>query len=162
MNKEEKVACNNVDKLSINLDKTEKFYAADTADSVDDLVEKKAGELVEQKAGELAELMSGELAELMSGELAEPYMYILLCGNGSYYVGSTKYLEKRIARHQKGEGAKYTKLYPPVTQIYFEKYDRIQEAFKREKQIQKWSRAKKEALINGDVEELKRLAKSRT
>ena len=149
MNKEEKVACNNVDKLSINLDKTEKFYAADTADSVDDLVEKKAGELVEQKAGELV-------------EPAEPYMYILLCGNGSYYVGSTKYLEKRIARHQKGEGAKYTKLYPPVTQIYFEKYDRIQEAFKREKQIQKWSRAKKEALINGDVEELKRLAKSRT
>ena len=49
-----------------------------------------------------------------------------------------------------------------LTLVFYEKFDKIQDAFKREKQIQKWSRAKKEALINGDVEELKRLAKSRT
>lgn len=74
---------------------------------------------------------------------------------------STKYLRKRIAQHQNSEGAKYTKLFQPVSLVYFEKYEKIQDAFKREKQIQRWSKAKKEALINGDIEELKRLAKSR-
>ncbi|WP_282087086.1 GIY-YIG nuclease family protein [Aquimarina algiphila] len=82
------------------------------------------------------------------------YMYILECSDGSYYTGSTKYLEKRIAQHQNGEGANHTKKRLPIILLYYEKYDRIDTAFYREKQVQGWSRAKKEALIRGDLEEL--------
>lgn len=85
-------------------------------------------------------------------------MYILLCSDGSYYTGSTNNLELRIAQHQNGEGANHTKKHLPVTLVYYEEYSRIDEAFYREKQVQGWSRKKKEALINGMPEELKKLA----
>lgn len=78
------------------------------------------------------------------------YMYILECANGSYYTGSTKDIDKRLAQHQAGEGANHTRKYGPVKLVYFEEYHRIDHAFYREKQIQGWSRKKKEALINGD------------
>ena len=86
------------------------------------------------------------------------YTYILLCCDGSYYTGSTKCLELRLEQHQNGEGAEYTKKRLPVKLIYYEKYNRIDEAFYREKQIQGWSRKKKEALINGTPELLPKLA----
>ncbi len=86
------------------------------------------------------------------------YTYILLCSNGQYYTGSTKYLERRIAQHQAGEGANFTKKHLPVELVYYEEYQRIDTAFYREKQIQGWSRKKKEALINGKFEKLKELA----
>jgi len=76
-------------------------------------------------------------------------MYILLCSNRSYYVGSTIDLEKRIEEHRNGNGANHTKKHLPVELVYFEEYDRVSDAFKREKQVQKWRRQKKEALING-------------
>lgn len=85
-------------------------------------------------------------------------MYILLCSDDSYYTGSTNNLELRLAQHQAGEGANHTKKRLPVRLIYFEEFDRIDEAFYREKQIQGWSRKKKEALINGQSEALKELA----
>ncbi len=89
-------------------------------------------------------------------------MYILKCGNGLYYVGSTKNLEKRLEQHQLGEGANFTRKHLPVKLVYFETFDRIDEAFKREKQVQNWSRAKKkEALINRDFEALKNLSKGK-
>ena len=53
------------------------------------------------------------------------YMYILRCSNGNYYTGSTKYLELRIAQHQNGEGANYTRKHGPVELVYFEVFDRI-------------------------------------
>jgi putative endonuclease len=74
-------------------------------------------------------------------------MYILQCADGSYYTGSTKDLERRLAQHQNGEGANYTKKRLPVKLVYYEEFDRIDYAFRREKQVQGWSRAKKEALI---------------
>ena len=76
------------------------------------------------------------------------YTYILLCSDGSYYTGSTYDLDKRLAEHQAGEGAKHTRNRLPVKLVYHEVFDRIDEAFYREKQIQGWSRIKKEALIN--------------
>jgi len=85
-------------------------------------------------------------------------MYILQCSDGSYYTGSTKDLKKRIKEHQNGTGANHTKKRLPVTLLYFEKYDRIDTAFYREKQVQGWSRAKKEALMNEDLRELHELA----
>ena len=86
------------------------------------------------------------------------YMYILLCSNGSYYTGSTNNLELRLIQHQNGEGANHTKKHLPVTLIYYEEYQRVEDAFYREKQIQGWSRKKKEALINGDHTLLPKLA----
>ncbi len=82
------------------------------------------------------------------------YMYILECSNGSYYTGSTIDLERRINQHQLGEGSNHTKKYLPVRLIYFEEFNRIDEAFYREKQVQNWSRKKKEALINGELNKL--------
>lgn len=87
-------------------------------------------------------------------------MYILLCSDGSYYTGSTIDLERRLEQHQNGEGANHTKKRLPVTLLYYEEYSRIDEAFYREKQVQGWSRKKKEALIEGKIELLPELAKA--
>ena len=85
-------------------------------------------------------------------------MYILLCSDGSYYTGSTQDLELRLAQHQNGEGANHTRKRLPVQLIYFEEFPRIDEAYYREKQVQGWSRKKKEALINGQPDLLPVLA----
>ena len=87
-------------------------------------------------------------------------MYILLCSDGSYYTGSTIDLERRLEQHQNGEGANHTKKRLPVTLVYYEEYPRIDTAFYREKQIQGWSRKKKEALIEGNGNLLPELAKA--
>ena len=88
------------------------------------------------------------------------YMYILLCADGSYYTGSTNDLERRLLQHQNGEGANHTKKRLPVSLLYYEEYSRIDEAFYREKQVQGWSRKKKEALIEGKSDLLPLLAKA--
>ncbi|CAL2086747.1 GIY-YIG nuclease family protein [Tenacibaculum sp. 190524A02b] len=88
------------------------------------------------------------------------YMYILECTDGSYYTGSTVNLKLRLNQHQKGEGANHTKKRLPVKLVYFEEFTTIQEAFYREKQVQKWRRAKKEALIFGEFDKLPELARS--
>ena len=88
-------------------------------------------------------------------------MYILECADGSYYTGSTIDIELRLEQHQNGEGANHTKKRLPVHLVYFEEYDRIDHAFYREKQIQGWSRKKKEALINGMHHLLPKLSKNR-
>lgn len=86
------------------------------------------------------------------------YVYILKCANDSYYTGSTTNLEKRLWQHKNGEGAKFTKAHLPVELVYTEEFSRIEDAFHREKQIQGWSRKKKEALIAGDFNALHKLA----
>jgi putative endonuclease len=87
------------------------------------------------------------------------YMYILKCADGSFYTGSTKDLDRRIAQHQAGEGANHTSKHLPVELVYYEEYSRIDWAFEREKQVQGWSRKKKIALIEGRLDELPELAK---
>ena len=86
-------------------------------------------------------------------------MYLLECADGSYYTGSTKSLELRLQQHQNGEGAKHTKKRLPVKLVYYEEFQRIDEAFYREKQVQGWSRKKKEVLVEGMPEKLHELAK---
>ncbi len=86
------------------------------------------------------------------------YMYILKCENGKFYTGSTKFLEKRVFQHQSGRGANFTSKHLPVELVYYEEFERIDLAFQREKQIQGWSHAKKEALINGNTNKLHGLA----
>ena len=90
------------------------------------------------------------------------WMYILECSDGSYYTGSTNNLEVRVMQHQNGEGANHTKKHLPVKLVYSEEYQRIENAYHREKQVQGWCRKKKEALINGDYNQLVRLSKNYT
>ncbi|MEQ8217253.1 MAG: GIY-YIG nuclease family protein [Arenibacter sp.] len=86
------------------------------------------------------------------------FLYILECSDGSYYCGSTVDLDKRLNEHNAGKGANHTKKRLPIKLVYVEEYDRIDKAFYREKQIQGWSRDKKEVLISGDLAELNGLA----
>ncbi len=87
------------------------------------------------------------------------YLYILRCSDERIYIGSTIDLRRRMDEHQAGEGANFTSKRLPIELIYVEEFDRIDHAFEREKQIQRWSRGKKEALIEGNTEKLKGLAK---
>ena len=89
------------------------------------------------------------------------YMYILKCSDESYYTGSTKNLEQRLWQHKTGQGANHTKVGLSVALVYTEYYERTDEAFAREKQIQGWSRKKKEALIEGNIKKLRCLSLSK-
>ena len=90
------------------------------------------------------------------------YTYILECANGKYYVGSTTDLERRLQEHQAGVGANYTKKHLPVKLVYYEEYQTVEQAFIREKQLHGWNRAKKEALLKGEIDKLPRLSSSTT
>jgi putative endonuclease len=90
-----------------------------------------------------------------------PYMYMLSCADGTTYVGSTVDLERRLAQHQAGEGAAYTRTRRPVRLIHVEEYVRIDDAFAREKQVQNWGRAKRLALAAGDVDALAKASRKR-
>ncbi len=87
-----------------------------------------------------------------------PHMYILECVDGSYYTGSTWDLERRLGEHQSGLGANYTAKRLPVKLVYCEEYDRVDDAFRREKQVQGWTHKKKLALIQGDSNQLHELS----
>lgn len=91
-----------------------------------------------------------------------PFAYMLRCSDGSYYVGSMQNLEIRLAQHQTGEGAAYTRRRRPLELVWFEEYSRVDEAFAREKQVQGWSRAKRIALIAGRYADLPGLSVSRS
>lgn len=86
------------------------------------------------------------------------WMYILKCNDDSYYTGSTNNLELRLAQHQAGLGANHTRKRLPVELVYYEEFPRIDQAFYREKQIQRWNRKKKEALIKCMPHHLKKAA----
>lgn len=92
--------------------------------------------------------------------MAKGYMYILKCADDSYYTGSTVNIELRLEQHQSGEGANHTRKRLPVVLVYYEEYQNIADAFYREKQVQGWSRKKKEALIENIPEDLPLLSKN--
>ena len=75
------------------------------------------------------------------------YAYIVECADGTLYSGWTNDLEKRIAAHNAGQGAKYTRSRRPVTLRYYEEFENKSEALRRECALKKMSRAKKQALI---------------
>ena len=88
-------------------------------------------------------------------------MYILRCVDDSFYVGSCWDLATRIDQHVDGFGCEYTSKRKPVTLVYAEEFERREDAWIREKQIQGWSRAKRLALIEGRFDDLKALSRSR-
>ena len=75
------------------------------------------------------------------------YVYIVQCRDGSLYTGWITDVEKRVAAHNAGTGAKYTKSRHPVTLVYFEALDSKSEAMKREAAIKKLTRSEKLELI---------------
>ncbi len=86
-----------------------------------------------------------------------PYVYILRCADGSLYVGLANDLESRVSKHNDGSACAFTSRRRPVTLVYSEALTAPVAALKRERQIKRWRRAKKEALIAGDLALLKRL-----
>jgi predicted GIY-YIG superfamily endonuclease len=86
------------------------------------------------------------------------WVYILECNDGSYYVGSTTDLDRRVSEHQLGVGAAYTRRRRPVRLAWAEEFSRIDDAFFFEKQVQGWGRRKREALIRGEWQRLPGLA----
>ena len=92
--------------------------------------------------------------------MQQSYVYILKCSDNSYYTGVTSNLDKRMFQH-------HTAFYPdcytasrrPLQLVFYAEFTDINLAIEKEKQIKKWSRLKKEALINGDYDSLPNLAK---
>jgi putative endonuclease len=81
-------------------------------------------------------------------------MYILECSDGTFYVGSTIDLEVRLWQHQTGSGANYTRRRLPVRLVFSDE-------FEMEKKVQRWSHAKRLALIEGRFDDLKALSKKK-
>ncbi len=90
------------------------------------------------------------------------YVYLLECSDGSFYVGHTDNLQERITRHNQGRGAKHTASKRPVELLWEEAHESKVSAIKREKQIKGWTKAKKKALAEGNIEVLHTLAKCKT
>ena len=86
------------------------------------------------------------------------WVYLLECSDGSTYCGSTVNLEARVWQHNEGLGAAYTRRRRPVKLVWAAQFDRIDEAFAFEKRIQRWSRAKRQALIDGRTQDLPALS----
>ncbi len=87
------------------------------------------------------------------------FTYIVRCSDGSYYVGSTTDLAFRMWQHNEGDGgATYTRRRRPVELVWSTEFEHIGAAFAFEKQVQGWSRSKREALIRGDFDALPELA----
>ena len=75
------------------------------------------------------------------------YVYMLRCGDGSLYTGSTTDVERRLREHQGGTGARYPRSRPPVTLAYAEEAPDRSAAQRREAAIKKLPRAQKLKLI---------------
>jgi putative endonuclease len=76
------------------------------------------------------------------------YVYMLLCGDGSFYTGYTKDLDARTRLHQNGKGAKYTRAHKPERLAYAEVFDSRSKAMKREREIKKLSHQQKLDLVS--------------
>ncbi|NPV24866.1 GIY-YIG nuclease family protein [Bradyrhizobium aeschynomenes] len=91
------------------------------------------------------------------------YLYIVLCADGRLNIGTTrKSLELRVAQHNDGTFGGYTLTRRPVKLVYTQWFERITDAIESERRLKKWSRAKKDALIRGDLDGLRALSARRT
>jgi len=86
-------------------------------------------------------------------------LYILRCADGSYYVGTTRGgLEKRLAEHEAGAFDGYTARRRPVTLVFHQYFERVEDTVAAERRVKGWRREKKEALIRGDFAALHSLS----
>jgi predicted GIY-YIG superfamily endonuclease len=89
------------------------------------------------------------------------WLYILRLKSGNLYIGATTDLQQRCREHFEGKACRTTKIDTPLALVHSEKFVDNLEARRREAQIKRWSRAKKEALVCGELEKLRELSKSR-
>lgn len=89
------------------------------------------------------------------------WLYILRLKSGQLYIGSTTDLDQRYKDHCSGKACRTTSLDPPIALLYSEEAATFSDARKREAQVKRWSRGKREALASGDLETLHLLAKRR-
>jgi len=92
------------------------------------------------------------------------YVYILQCRDDTLYVGSTRKetVDERVAEHQLSTYSGYTSTRRPVRLIWAEHFASITDAIAFERQLKRWSRAKKLALARGDWERVRELARRRS
>ncbi|OYR42759.1 endonuclease [Halorubrum sp. Ib24] len=81
---------------------------------------------------------------------APHHVYVIECADGTLYTGYTTDVERRVAEHDAGEGAKYTRGRTPVTLRHVESFDSKSAAMSREHEIKSLTRAQKEALIGAE------------
>jgi len=90
------------------------------------------------------------------------YVYILSCADKTYYTGITNNINRRLEEHQSGKTSNsYTARRLPVKLVFYATFTNVSIAIQTEKQIKKWSRAKKKALIENAFDKLPNLAKKR-
>lgn len=77
------------------------------------------------------------------------YVYIVECADGSYYTGYATDVERRVAEHDAGEGANYTRPRTPVELVHAESYGTKSAAMSREYEIKQFTRRRKERLVRG-------------
>lgn len=77
------------------------------------------------------------------------YLYIARCKDNNLYIGISSDPAQRVERHNRGQGSRWVKQHGKAVFVYNEKFDTYNEARRRESQIKKWSRLKKENLIKG-------------
>ena len=89
------------------------------------------------------------------------WTYLLRCADGSYYAGHTDDIDDRMAQHVTGALGGYTARRRPIELVWSDQFETRDEAFDAERKLKGWSRAKKEALIAGDWDRIRVLAKNR-
>jgi predicted GIY-YIG superfamily endonuclease len=89
------------------------------------------------------------------------FAYLLRCNDGSYYAGHTEDLDARMAQHQSGALGGYTAKRLPVELVWSDSFMSRDDAFRVERKLKGWSRAKKEALLTGDWDLIQTLARNR-
>jgi putative endonuclease len=89
------------------------------------------------------------------------FLYVLLCQGSSLYIGITQEVATRLTQHHNGTASRFTRLHPPARLAYTEGPFSEEAGVQRERQLKRWSRLKKLALIRGDIEQLRNLSRSR-
>ena len=91
-----------------------------------------------------------------------PWTYLLRCADNSFYVGSTRDPEARLEQHSVGHDDAYTATRRPVQLVWAQEFEHIEDAWAAERQIHGWGRARKQALTDGRITDLKALARNYT
>ena len=89
------------------------------------------------------------------------WTYILRCSDGSYYVGCTTNIDQRIGQHQAGTCGGYTATRRPIEVRHVAEFQSLHDAIDWERRLKRWSRAKKQAVIDGRWDALPSLSLSR-
>jgi putative endonuclease len=83
--------------------------------------------------------------------VSDHYVYVLRCGDDSLYTGYTTDVRRRVAEHNAGEGAKYTRGRTPLRLVHVERYDSQSAAMSREYEVKEWDRERKKRLVESNA-----------